>query len=261
MFLAIVVVLSYPLTAGVAYGWSQSLPPGCVYHSMGVMCTVPQPQVIPAPQITVVVPSQQEQWEQWIVSMPAVPEKRVENRMEAAGGVQVNTTCTHCTVTNKVHAAGINAEEKVLKLAPKPAPASKQAVSKPKKNGNGGDAKPAVTREYYSWMLAGLLVAAVLILVLLATLVARSMGRGGSRSDPPNPMSAPAPPAPAGGGNASTPGQGPAITGDGGRGHAGATSAARRPPRVHAKKCQHDGCPHTVAICCHNGDNGQDAAH
>lgn len=155
-----------------------------------------------------------------VVVAPVRPEKRIETRIQG-DGVSVVTKCANCTVTNTVYA-------------------ERAKVGNGNGNGKKEEAKPTPSAAKSWWddpnsLWIWLIAAAVAILTLLAILLGRPLW-GGSRSGPPNPAPEPVLPAPA-----------------------AAPAAPRRPhQRVHTKKCQHEGCPHTVTICCHAGDNDRD---
>ena len=209
-----------PVVADAQWG-PQSYP----YHGTPQVMYQAPPVMYPAPQVVYqspvmiqVVPEPPR-----VVVMPAPrPEKKVETRIQG-DGVSVVTKCTNCTVTNNVYANG-------AKVVPK--------------NGNGNgtasDTKPASTAVKSWWddpnsLWIWLIAAAGAILVLLAILFGQPLW-GGSRPGSPNPASEPVSPAPV-----------------------AAPAAPRKPrQRVHTKKCQHEGCPHTIAICCHAGDNDRD---
>ena len=156
-----------------------------------------------------------------VVVMPAPrPEKKVETRIQG-DGVSVVTKCTNCTVTNTVYA-------------------ERAKVGNGNGNGKKEEAKPTPSAAKSWWddpnsLWIWLIAAAIAILTLLAILFGRPLW-GGSRTCSPNPVPEPVRPAPA-----------------------AAPAVPRRPrQRVHTKKCQHEGCPHTVTVCCHAGDNDRD---
>lgn len=221
--------------------------------------------------------------------------RRVETRVEGQG-VQVNTTCANCTVTNNVYADGARVVKSAAESSgekPQPAPvvsatpdnpkpSKKAAVTKPKpaaKNGNGKlaakQARPWPEEYSWSWYLFLIMVLGVVALLVLFLLFGGGRPRNavtppdGPEPNPgqPNPASEPASPAPlkgqgerpSGPAPEVAPPAGPAMSG-GGRG-AKPEKAGKRPrPRVHRHKCEHPDCAHKIVICCHNDDDAQPKA-
>lgn len=184
-------------------------PPQVIVHS------APQPHQ----QIIILDPTK---WQVSSAPAPAPPTRAaatVQTKVEAAGGVQVNTTCASCTVTNTVNVGQPKPEEPKVeaKPSPKPAVADKKVEKKTepvaeKKNGNGDKetAEPS-TKEPKGWFsrpiddymvigvtaLAAALIAAIIMWIIAAG--RRPSGLPGTAGPiaPPQPWPAPSAPAPA----------------------------------------------------------------
>ena len=251
---ALAMLIFWPFTAGAQWGTY------FVYPDPQGMYLAPPPVMIqvvpqmPSPRVIILVPPSEPPLVV-IQRPPAVyqptDEAGVETRIEAAGGVQVNTTCTNCTVTNNVaveKAKTVSSPKQKLDEKPKPAP-----VSKLKKN--DGSVKPpaaSVNKLYEPLPVSTVILLALLLVVLFVGLLAFVAHRMGSCSRRPGPSGPTLAPAPA---NA-TPVVPVSVT---------ESPATPRRPLVHRKKCEHPDCHHKIEICCHaeeaGGSREASAAH